>query len=177
MTSQDSAAPSFKQKAAREFKEYALITLYLALLFCALATYTMLLLKKYDVSGALNYAFAVINALIIAKIILIGRMVHLGQRYEARPLYQSVLYKSLLFGLLVFAFHLAEEFVKRLIHGEPAGTVLHKLDLNDAIPRSIVIFFAFIPLFIVMELRRIIGEEELHALFFRHRTEKQPPPN
>jgi len=177
MPNKDPAAPTFKQKAAREFKEYLWITFYLALLFCALATYTMLVLRKFDVSGYLNDAFALINALIIAKIILIGRMARLGSRAETRPLYQSVLYKSVVYGLLVFAFHLVEEFVKRLIHGEPRGTVFYSIDLNDLASRSIVIFLAFIPLFAFMELRRIIGEEELHALFFHHRTEDNHPPN
>jgi hypothetical protein len=177
MPTKDPAAPNFKQKAAREFKEYVWITIYLALLFCALATYTMLVLRKYDVSGYLNDAFAIINALIIAKIILIGRMARLGTRYETRPLYQAVLYKSLVYGLLVYAFHLVEELIKRFIHGEPRGTVLRNINLNDLASRSIVIFLAFIPLFAFMELRRIIGEEELHALFFHHRTEKPPPQN
>ena len=39
----------------------------------------MLLLKKYDVSY-LNYAFAIINALVIAKVILIGEMAHIGRK-------------------------------------------------------------------------------------------------
>jgi hypothetical protein len=177
MPTKDPAAPTFKQKAAREFKEYLWITLYLALLFTALTAYTMLLLRKHDVDGYLNEAFALVNALIIAKIILIGRMAHLGRRYETRPLYQVVLYKSFVYGLLVFVFHLVEDFVKRLIHGEPRGTVFHNIDLNDLASRTIVIFLAFIPLFAFMELGRIIGEEELHALFFHPRTANTHPPN
>jgi hypothetical protein len=166
MTSKNPTAPGFKQKAARELRDFAWISLYLALLFCALSTYSMLLLRKYEINY-LNYTFAIVNALIVAKIILIGRMVHLGRSAEARPLFQIVLYKSFLFGLLLFVFHILEEFIKRLFHGKPFGTVWYELDGNDMIARSIVIFLAFVPLFAFMEIGRVIGEDKLYALFFK----------
>ena len=166
MTGKDSTAPSLKQKTVHEFKDFAWISLYLAVFFCALSTYATLLLRKYEINY-LNYTFAIINALIIAKVILIGEMAHLGRRAEARALYQAVLYKSFVFGLFVFAFHFLEEFVKRLIHGQPSGTVLHDINLNDLIGRAIIMFCAFIPLFAFRELGRVMGEDKLHALFFK----------
>jgi hypothetical protein len=166
MTSKDPTAPGLKQKAVHELKDFAVISFYLAFVFCALVTYTMLLLKKYEISY-LNYSFALINALVIAKIILIGEWARLGKEAEVRPLYQSVLYKSVVFGVLVFAFHFVEEFVKRLIHHEPFGTVLQKIDFDDLISRSIVIFCAFVPLFAFRELGRVMGEDKLHAFFFK----------
>ena len=166
MTSKDPTAPGFKQKAERELKEFAWISLYLAILLCALSTYSTLLLRKYEISY-LNYTFAIVNALVIAKVILIGRMMHLGRSSETRPLYQTVLYKSFVFGLLIFGFHILEEFIKRLIHGKPAGTVWRELNFDDLIARSIIIFCVFIPLFAFMELGRVMGEDKLHALFFK----------
>jgi hypothetical protein len=166
MTSKDPTAPGFKKKAARELKDFAWISLYLAFFFCVLSTYSMLLLRKYEISF-LNYTFAIVNALIIAKVILIGRMVHLGQSSETRPLFQTILYNSFVFGLLIFAFHFFEEFIKRLIHGKPFGTVWHEVNVNDMIARSMIVFCAFIPLFAFMELGRVMGEDKLHALFFK----------
>jgi hypothetical protein len=175
MPSNAPTTPSFKQKAKREFIDYAAIALYLAVFFCAIATYTILLLRKYNVSNdALNYTFAIINALIIAKVILIGEMLRLGRPVETRPLYQAVFLKSVIFGLLVFAFHLLEEFVKRLIHGQPAGTVLHNIHIEELIARTIVIFCAFLPLFAFRELRRVLGEEEFYALFLKRRAAGNP---
>jgi hypothetical protein len=165
----DPAAPGFKQKAEHELKDFALISFYLAFFFCALSTYSMLLLRKYEINY-LNYSFAIINALIIAKIILIGEMAHLGRKGETKPLYQSVLYKSFVFGVLVFAFHFLEEFVKRLIHGKPFGTVWLEINVDDLLGRSLVIFCAFVPLFAFRELGRVMGEDKLHALFFKTGT-------
>ncbi len=47
----------------------------------------------------MNYGFALIEALIIAKIIPIGRVFGWGKRFERKPLILSVLYKSVLFGV------------------------------------------------------------------------------
>ena len=175
MTSKDPTKPGFKQRAKDELIDFAVIAAYLAFFFCAIVTYTTLLLRQYDVNNdALNYTFAIINALIIAKVILIGELMHLAKSAETRPLYQSVFLKSLIFALLVFAFHLLEEFIKRLIHGEPSGTVWRNMNFNELIGRSIVIFCAFLPLFAFRELRRVLGEEKLHALFFHPRAADKP---
>jgi hypothetical protein len=159
------AKPGFKQKAVHEFKDFLRISLYLAFFFCALVAYTNLLLRQYDINSSLDYAFAIINALVIGKVILIGEMIDIGKIAETRPVYQSVLIKAFVFSLLVLAFHFLEEFVKRLIHHEPAGTVLHEMHANQLIARSIMVFSTFIPLFAFMELRRVLGEEEFYALF------------
>jgi hypothetical protein len=173
MTNKDPTAHGFKQKAVHELKDFAWISLYLGFFFCALSTYTMLLLRKYEIDY-LNYTFAIVNALIIAKIILIGEWARLGRTVEHRVLYQTVLYKSVAFGLLVFAFHFVEEFIKRLIHGLPAGTVVHDIKFDDLIAKTIVIFCAFIPLFAFRELGRVIGEDKLHALFFKSGAAEAP---
>jgi hypothetical protein len=151
-------------KAVHELKDFAAISIYLAFFFCALNTYAMVLLRKYDVSY-INYSFAIVNALVIAKVLLIGDMAHLGRSSETKPLYQTVLYKSVVFTLLVFVFHLAEEFVKRLIHHEPAGTVLHNTRWDDLAAKSLIVFAVFVPLFAFRELRRVMGEDTFYALF------------
>jgi len=113
----DAAAKSaLKQKAKHELREMLEIFLYLAFFFCALTTYDMLLLDEYHIRYW-NYAFALINALVITKVIMIGEYAKLGKKHEAKPLIVSAVWKALVFGLLVFAFHVVEEVIKRLIHG------------------------------------------------------------
>ena len=164
--SKDPTAPGLKQRAKKELKDFFVISLYLAFFFSALVTYTILLLRPHG-GSSLNFTFAIINALVIAKVILIGEMVNIGKHAETRPLYQSVLYKAILFSLLVLAFHFLEEFVGRLIHGEPSGAVLHEIHPDELIGRSILVFCTFLPLFAFIEIRRVLGEEEFYALFVR----------
>ncbi|WP_353064334.1 hypothetical protein RBB77_01050 [Tunturibacter psychrotolerans] len=173
MSDNEKAKVSLTQRVKHELIEFWVIASYLAFFFCALVAYTMLLLKKYDVTNdALSFGFAIVNALVIGKVILIGEMMHLGRGYEKRPLWQSVLLKSVVFSVLVLVFHIVEEVVKRIIHGQPRGTVWHHLQWEDMVARALIVFCAFIPLFAFRELRRVIGEEKLYAIV-RSRTAQE----
>ncbi len=46
MSAKNTEHKSFKEKAEHEFIEIAMVFAYLAFVFCALATYSMLLLEK-----------------------------------------------------------------------------------------------------------------------------------
>ena len=166
MTKTAAQKSEFKQKAMHEAKELLYVFVYLAFVLCALATYAMLLLKEYDVSYW-NYAFALINALVIAKVILIGQVAHLGERYEHRPLLLSAVWKAFVFCLLALAFHFVEELVKRMIHGSSIAEASRAVRVDQLLGQTVVIFSTFIPLFAFMEFRRVLGEETFYTLLFR----------
>jgi len=166
MSAEHSEKKSVEQKVAHEFEELAIISGYLAFFFCALATYSMLLLKEFHISYFV-YGMALLNALIIAKVILIGEALHAGRRFEGKALFYSALWKALVFGLLVFAFHLVEELIKHLVHGQAIAGAFHDIQVDELLARAVVIFCTFIPLFAYRELRRIIGEDSFRALLFR----------
>jgi hypothetical protein len=162
-----------KQKIRHEARELFWIFLYLALFLCTLATYTMLLLNEFHVKY-FTYGAALLNALILSKVILLGEAAGLGKRHEDKPLFVSVVYKSLLFSLLVAALHVLEEIVKPLLHGESVARALHDLTsrrASEILVRNLVVFWAFIPLFTFTEVRRAFGEGKLFDLFFKS---KQP---
>jgi hypothetical protein len=166
MNTEDPKKATLKQKATHELRQFAAISLYLAFFFCAVATYSLLLLNQFHVSYFI-YGTALINALVIAKVILIGEYARLGKKHESKPLVQSALYKAFLFSLLVFAFHIVEEVIKRRWHGGNFTTVYHGIRMSELFARSVVIFCAFLPLFAFRELQRVLGEENFRSLFFR----------
>ena len=155
-----------KQKAKHEAKELLLVTVYLAFFFCALASYTTLILKEYDVPY-LSYAFALINALVIAKVILIGQAMHLGEKFEHKPLLLSAVWKAFMFSLFALAFHFVEELVKRLIHGADMAEASRSIRIDQLLGHTLVVFCTFVPLFAFMEFRRVLGEERFYNLLFR----------
>lgn len=173
MNKTNSAKPELKKKAAHEARELLIVFLYLAFFFCALATYSMLLLSEYHVRY-LTYTFALINALVVAKVILIGDYARLGKRYEGRPLFVSAIMKAFLFAVLVLAFHFLEEVIKQLVHGADITSAFHDVRIDELLGRMLVVFCTFIPLFGFRELRRVMGEEEFHALVFRSRETGNP---
>jgi hypothetical protein len=162
-----------KQKVAHEFEDLAVIFLYLAFFFCAIATYSMLLLNKFEISY-FTYGAALINALVIAKVILIGEYAHLGKKQETKPLIYSAVYKAFVFGLLVFAFHILEEAIKKLVHGKRIVAAFHEVRIDDLLSRSVIIFCTFIPLFAFREMQRVLGEGQFRALLFRGKEVSKP---
>ena len=169
MSAENSKRMNLKKKAIHEGQEFVGISLYLAFFFCAVVTYSTVLLGKFQVSY-FSYGSALINALVIAKVILIGEFARLGKKHEARPLVLSALYKAFLFTLLVFSFHLVEEVIKQLLHGETIASAFHDMRLDALVCRSLVVFCTFIPLFAFRELQRVLGEDNFRALFFRTGT-------
>jgi hypothetical protein len=157
---------SLTQTIAYQLRELANIFFYLAFFFCAIETYRTLLLKQFEVSY-FDYGAALINALVIGKVILIGQDLHLGKKHESKPMFVSVIYKAFLFGLLVFVFRVLEEVIKRLIHGEPLAGAFHDVQVNDLLGRCVIIFGTFIPLFGFLEFRRVLGEDKFHDLLFQ----------
>ncbi len=157
---------AFKQKIIHELKTVGWVSLYLALFFCALCTYSMLVLNELNIRNSyFRYGFAIVNALVIAKIILIGEYARLGRGHENKPLIVSALWKAFLFGLLVAAFHILEEAVKRLAFRERIS-----VRMDEMLIRNLVVVSFLIPFFAFWELRRVLGEGKLFDLFFRRRT-------
>jgi hypothetical protein len=161
----NSKHPDRKQKIKHELREMFELFFYLAFFFVSLAVYDMLLLRQYSVEY-LTITFALINAAVITKVIMIGEYAKLGKRHEDKALLISAVWKAFVFGLLVFAFHVLEEVVKRLIHGDDMSKASTGLRLEQFASRAIVVFCVFIPLFAWREFRRAMGEEEFRSLVF-----------
>ena len=100
---------------------------------------------------------------------IIGEYARLGRGHEDKPLIISVLWKAFLFGLLVAAFHILEESVKRLAFHERIS-----MRIDEMLIRNLVVFCFLIPFFAFWELQRVLGEGWLFDLFFRRRQESNP---
>jgi hypothetical protein len=94
-----------------------------------------------------------LNVLVIAKVILTREYVHLGKKYEGKPLFLSALYKAFLFSLLVFGCHHVDEVIKRLLHGQNAAIAFHDVRTDELCGPGIIIFRVFISFFALRELR------------------------
>ena len=164
MTKEHSRHAELKQKARHELQDFAGISLYLAFFFCALATYSMLLLGKFHISY-FTFGAALINALVVAKIIMIGEYARLGKRAEARPLLISAVYKAFVFALLVLAFHFVEETIRHLVHGAPVEAAPHDVRVNEFLGRGLVVFCTLC-LFSLSENCGVFSAKRLSGHFF-----------
>lgn len=164
---------NLKEKIFHEMVEYWINVCYLTLVFAAFTQYRRFLLAAHDITYA-NYGFAVIEALILAKVIMIGDVFRLGRGLENKPLVYPTLYKTVVFTLFVAVFTLIEHGVKGLWKGD--GFTSGIVDFlgkgsHEILANSLVVFVAFIPFFGIKELGRVLGQDKIRALFFRGRTE------
>jgi hypothetical protein len=158
------------QKFLAEMWKFALVALYLFLFFGAFATYRRLILSQYQINY-LHYGYSLIEALVLGKVILLGDVFRLGDRFHGKPLIVPTLYRTLIFSLLVLAFTLLEHFVEGFIHGQSVAAVLGEIAAKggaDIAAKILVMFIAFIPMFAIWEISNLFEKGKLFELFFEH---------
>lgn len=170
----DKKKGDLKKKIVHEVVEYWINVCYLTLVFAAFTQYRRFLLAAHDITYA-NYGFAVIEALVLAKVIMIGEMVRLGRGLERKPLIYPTLYKTFVFTLFVGVIKVIEEVIKGLWKG--MGLTGGLADFFEKGPyellaNSLVVFVACIPFFGVKELGRVLGQDKIRGLFFRRRADQ-----
>ena len=171
MSGTDKKKGTLKKKIIHEVTEYWINVGYLTIVFAAFTQYRRFLLAAHDITYT-NYGFAVIEALILAKVIMIGDVVRLGRGLERKPLIYPTLYKTVVFTLFVAVFTLIEHGIKGLWKGEgfTSGVVdFFGKGSNEILANSIIVFVAFIPFFGIKELGRVVGQDKIRSLFFRRR--------
>ena len=85
-----------EKKIKYEMKEFVMVFLYLAILIGSFNAYKWLLMAEYHV-GYFVYGYTLFEALVLAKVIIVGESLGIGERFSNQPLIFSTLYKTLLF--------------------------------------------------------------------------------
>jgi hypothetical protein len=133
-----------------------------------------LILAEYDIRY-LKYGVAIIEALVLAKVIWVGDLLGLGKRlFREKPLIFPTLYNSAVFGLFVGAFAVLEHTIGGLLKGKGWLGGLAELRAEggyELLARCLITFCVFIPFFAIKELGRTFREEgKLGRMFFHDRT-------
>ena len=171
MNSPDKQKGNWKKKIYHEVVEYWINVIYLTLVFAAFTQYRRFILATHDITYA-NYGFAVIEALILAKVIMIGEVARLCRGLENKPLIYPTLYKTVVFTLFVAIFTVCEHLIKGLWKGTGlmgGFAEFLRIGPHELLANSLVVFVAFFPFFGVKELGRVLGQDKIQALFFQKR--------
>jgi hypothetical protein len=172
MSEADRKVVGWKAKVRHELIEYWVNVVYLTLVFASFTVHQRLVLAAHDISYT-NYGFAVIEALILGKVIMIGGILRLGRRFEDKPLIYPTIYKAVVFTIFVAVFKVAEYAIKGLVTGEGVAGGLAEFaekGVDILVANSLVVFIALIPFFAMKELGRLFGQAKIWTLFFRSRA-------
>jgi hypothetical protein len=163
---------NLRSKLLEEIKTFLTMTIYLWVLFFLFSLHEAIVLSKYNI----NYTFfglPLVNALVLAKVMLVAEDLHLGERFKQRPLVYPIAYKSAIFTAVFICFHVAEEAVIELFHGKSVSESLSSVgggSLRGILSVAAIMAVALSPFFAFRELGRAIGERELRSLLFHPKS-------
>jgi len=159
---------SLKTRAIDEGKKFLIMTAYLWAFFAVLSLHKTVVLEN----SGLDYqeqSFAIINALIFAKVMLVADDLKLDSGLRNHPTIYYVLYASFVFAAVLICFHIAERAAVALLHGKPLSESLADLGggkLRGVVSMGAIAFVALIPFFTFRGIGRVIGEDQLWQLVF-----------
>jgi hypothetical protein len=165
------AKVSVRDRVVSELTEFAIIAAYLYVFLAALIYLKAAILHAHDIPFA-TFGFAAAKALICAKFVLIGRALHLGERFKALPLIWPTLYKSAVFLVLLLVLNALEEIVVGFMHHRKVMESLAEFGggtLDQLVASSAVVLLILIPFFAFHSLGDVVGERNLVRVFFLQR--------
>lgn len=161
----------WKDKFKDELRRFLSYSAFFTLFFWAFAIYRNLILEEYAISY-LHYSYAFVESMILAKIIILGQVFGLGERFANKPLIIPTLYKTCVFSLFVLAFSILEHFVVGFFLGKRMSDITHELlskGLDRILASLLVMFFVFVLFFAFLEIGRVMGDNRLFNLFVKRR--------
>lgn len=157
-----------KDKLWQETNKMLWLSLYLFAFLAALAAYRSILLGEGG-AGAWPLFNCAVEALVLAKVMLIGNALKLGERFFQRRMFARTLSRAFTFTIFALAFAGLEGLVKRMIRGKAFAEVwqeLANMGPKLILVRAVVLFIFFVPLFALWEIGRVLGKRKLQSMFF-----------
>jgi hypothetical protein len=158
-----------------EFRKVIPPTLFFFVGFNLILFTKRLFLEQYLIAYA-GFFVATTGALIVGKVVIIASAMPLLRRFDHAPLAYPILFKTILYTLLVGVTRLIEALVHFLVDGRVLGGgrfIEHVLD-TWSWPRFIAVQLWIFVLFLVWvsasELNTLLGDGELFRIFFTRRT-------
>ncbi len=161
-----------KQRVVHEVIEYWVNFVYVAFFLVAFTWYRRLVLAEYHIVY-MHYWFPIIEAAVLAKVIIIGDLLRLGRRLDQQPLIIPTLYRTVVFSVWIAVFDIVEATLRGLIRREGVMGGLEELankDWHEWAAACVVAFAAFIPFFAFKQLELVLGKDRLRGLFWKRRT-------
>ena len=161
-----------KQIAYEQLKEYLVAAVYLWVVFGLFLMYKAVILAEQHVAFV-YHGLAIINALALAKVMLVAKDLHLGEQFDEAPLIYPTVLKSALFAAVLACFKILEEAAIGLYHGKSFRQSIAELgggSWTAILTLTLLIFVVLIPFVGFGELQRVFGAEKLARIFFHQRA-------
>lgn len=159
---------------AREMREAIPAFLFFCAVFGVSRLTLALVLEEHHLTVG-GTAVAAVGALLVAKAILLADALPFTDAFAKRRLVYSIVWKSLIYGVITLAFRYLEELFRLSRKYGSAGAAGEKMLEEVSWPHfwavQIWIAFALLGYCAAVELVRALGKDEARALFFGARAQ------
>ena len=174
LTKKETKSKKWERILVHEMFEYFFNFAFLAFFLVSLSWYRRLLLHTYNIEYT-AYWSALIQAAILAKVIMIGDALRMGRAFANRPLAVPVIYRTIVFSGLVVLFIFGERIVEAWIHGKTMADGIAEITSKGGyfiLAWYVLILVVFLPFFSMKEIERVFGEERIRGMFFSRHTQE-----
>jgi hypothetical protein len=162
-----------KSGAIKESKKVFAVFVYLWVFLTVLSLHKAFIFNEDIFTYQQGFAF--INALALSKIVVLGQDLRLGDRITRKlPVIYGIMFKSAVFAALTICFHIIEETLIGMWHGQRAADAIPTLgdgSLQALSMLAIIVFVALIPFFGFMEISEALGPEKLRAILLSRKSQ------
>lgn len=166
---QDAAgkARRVREVAMRELRSFLILFAYLWILLGLFVLNETLVARAHDLTLALQ-GFALINALVLAKVMLIVEKLELARWLRHRPIIVVIPYEAGICTLFFLGFHVLERWLVSLLRG-PGGAEqgIGGGGLVGVLLVAVILFVSLLPFFAFKNVARVIGVERMRQVLFR----------
>jgi hypothetical protein len=159
------------QRAMRELKEFAILAVYLYITLGSVVLMKTAVLHTEGIEFA-PWGIAMVKAAVLAKFMLLGKAMKLGERTTTSPLIWPTLHKAFAFLVLLIIMTIIEEAVVGMFHHRSVAASLGELvgpRLDETMAGFLIILLVLIPFFAFRVLDEALGEGKLVRMFFVNR--------
>ena len=153
-------------------RKLAITVVYIWVLLSVFTLHREIILANYHINYSTKFGFAFINAVILAKFMWLGEILHAEKKAAGKALLYSMLWNSALFSVILMVCHLLEEALVKVWHGQSfaasfSETVAHP---RAVFATMLLMFVVLIPFFFAKGLIEILGKDEIKRLLSKART-------
>jgi hypothetical protein len=171
MVAQPNHSATPHHRAIHELKELAIISLYLYITLGAVILLKAAVLHTHGIEFA-PWGIAAVKAVVLAKFMLLGQAMKLGERNSTRPLVWPTLRSAATFLVLLIILTVVEEAVVGLLHHRMIAVSLGDLfgaKLDETLASYVIMLLILIPYCAFRVLSEELGEGRLERMFFVQR--------
>ena len=159
----------WKKRAFDELRKLSITVIYIWVLLSVFALHREIILRSYHINYPVKFGFAFINAVILAKFMWLGEILHAGKKAARNTLLYSTLRNAALFALILKICHFLEEVLVGVWHGRSFAASFSEAlaDPRDIFGTMLLMFVVLVPFFFAKGLIEILGKDEIKRLLLK----------